>query len=79
MTIQSLLIQKTLIAQAATATEIDKFGRILFEHEELPNKMVWIDPGYRPPGVVRGDSIDIYYIYEAHVGGYYQAERSTNV
>lgn len=58
-----IITKKTLIAHLAEAVKIDKAGRVLFEHSDLPaDGQVWIEAGYRPPGVVHYDKLDIFQV-----------------
>lgn len=59
-----------LVASKATAVEINKQGQVRFIHSSLHNGTEWIDSGYRPPGVVCGDLLDIYYDWTPSRGYY---------
>lgn len=59
-----------LVASNAIAVEINKQGQVKFEHPDLHNGVEWVDSGYRPSGVVKGDHLDIYYDWTPSRGYY---------
>lgn len=63
-----------LVVTHAKAEDIDTMGRVRFSSPDLPNGSIWVDSGYRPGGVTKGDILSIYYDWTPS-RGYYVARQ----